>query len=75
MQGGSTDLYTVLCLTNTASGNSYTWTPISNLPDGDDYALKIQQSNESPNYTGLFAITGGSTVASLTPPDSSKSTA
>ncbi|KAK3167086.1 hypothetical protein OEA41_010211 [Lepraria neglecta] len=62
LQQGTTDnLQTVQLITGDASGFSYTWTPSISLPDAENYALKIQQGDAEPNYTGMITLTGGST--------------
>ncbi|KAL6720732.1 hypothetical protein ACLMJK_002657 [Lecanora helva] len=73
-KGTTTNLKTVTVLTGDATGNSYTWTPSSSLPDAEDYALKIEQGDQTPNYTGMITLTGGSSSsASLTSAVSSAS--
>ncbi|KAH6638168.1 Ser-Thr-rich glycosyl-phosphatidyl-inositol-anchored membrane family-domain-containing protein [Boeremia exigua] len=63
-KGLSTNLGTIGTLTTTATGGSYSWTVASDLADGADYALEIQQQGETPNYSGQFGLTGGSAAAS-----------
>lgn len=48
----------------TATGGTFSWTVDSTLADGDDYALEIEQTGASPNYSGLFGLTGGSAAVS-----------
>ncbi|MCJ1397377.1 hypothetical protein MMC11_000570 [Xylographa trunciseda] len=64
-QGPSTDLATVAIITGDATGNTYTWTPSSSLPNANDYALQISQGVDDINYTGTFSLTGGSTSTSM----------
>ncbi|MCJ1419785.1 hypothetical protein MMC32_006141 [Xylographa parallela] len=64
-QGPQTDLTTVAIITGDATGNSYTWTPSSSLPNADDYALQISQGIDDSNYSGTFSLTGGSTTTSM----------
>ncbi|KAF1969150.1 hypothetical protein BU23DRAFT_243536 [Bimuria novae-zelandiae CBS 107.79] len=59
-KGPSTDLKTLDTLTTTSTGGSFTWTPPKTLEAGDDYAFEIQQAGAVPNYSGQFALTGGS---------------
>ncbi|KAL8842703.1 MAG: hypothetical protein Q9170_000359 [Blastenia crenularia] len=47
-----------------ATGNSFTWSVPSSLPNGDDYALQINQGVDDVNYSGRFSLSGGSTVTS-----------
>ncbi|MCJ1295378.1 hypothetical protein MMC34_006940 [Xylographa carneopallida] len=63
-QGPQTDLATVAIITGDATGNTYTWTPSSSLPNANDYALQISQGIDDINYTGTFSLTGGSTSTS-----------
>ncbi|KAI1919150.1 hypothetical protein LOZ58_002075 [Ophidiomyces ophidiicola] len=58
-KGPSNNLKDVAVLTASATGTSFTWTPQSSLASGPDYALQITQGDQI-NYTGLFAISGGS---------------
>ncbi|KAL2036862.1 hypothetical protein N7G274_010405 [Stereocaulon virgatum] len=60
-QGSVNNLQTVELITGSATGTSYTWTPETSLPNADNYALKIVQGDQPPNYTGMIALTGGST--------------
>ncbi|KAK0511166.1 hypothetical protein JMJ35_006718 [Cladonia borealis] len=61
-QGLPSDLQTVLLVTGSATGTSYTWNVPSSLPDASNYAFKIQQGDNPPNYTGMITLTGGSTT-------------
>ncbi|MCJ1474299.1 Ferredoxin-fold anticodon-binding domain-containing protein 1 [Lambiella insularis] len=63
-QGPATNLASVAIITGTATGNNYTWTPDSTLPDATDYALQISQGVDDINYSGTFALTGGSSSTS-----------
>jgi hypothetical protein len=47
----------------------------NDLPSASSYALEILSANESPNYSGLFGLTGGSSVSPTTssPQTSSRS--
>jgi len=65
-QGPSTALVTVEVITGDATGNSYTWTPSTTLPDASDYALAISQGVDDINYTGEFELVGGATTTSTT---------
>lgn len=58
-RGSANNLQTVSLITGNASGNSYTWTPSSDIENGSDYALQITQDDTDINYTGLFTISGG----------------
>lgn len=60
-QGSFTNLQTVALVTGSATGNSYTYNVPSNLPNAGNYAFKIQQGNDDPNYTGMISLTGGTT--------------
>ncbi|KAK2758723.1 hypothetical protein FQN54_003413 [Arachnomyces sp. PD_36] len=64
-QGESTNLEDVAVLTSTGTGGSYTWIPDTTLPEATNYALQINQGDDI-NYTGLFAIKGGSPAAPTT---------
>ncbi|MCJ1449788.1 hypothetical protein MMC28_000116 [Mycoblastus sanguinarius] len=59
-QGTTTNLQTVQIITGSATGTSYTWTPSTSLPNAQNYALRIQQGDSDPNYTGMITLTGGS---------------
>ncbi|MCJ1378411.1 hypothetical protein MMC17_001509 [Xylographa soralifera] len=72
-QGPQTDLATVAIITGDATGNSYTWTPSSSLPNANDYALQISQGIDDINYTGTFSLTGGSTSTSMSSSSSTSS--
>lgn len=65
-QGPSDALVTVEVITGDATGNSYTWTPDTSLPDASDYALAISQGVDDVNYTGEFELVGGATTTSTT---------
>ncbi|PBP26280.1 extracellular matrix protein [Diplocarpon rosae] len=69
--GESTNLKTVEVIASGQTGTSYTWTPPTSLPD-DTYALQIDDSTGTPNYSVQFAITGG---AASTAPSSGYPTA
>ncbi|KAJ4319463.1 hypothetical protein N0V94_003887 [Neodidymelliopsis sp. IMI 364377] len=58
-KGLSTDLGTIGTLTSTATGGTFSWTVASDLVDGSDYALQIQQGT-TINYSAQFGLTGGS---------------
>merc|ERR1711881_619168 len=62
-QGDPNNLDTVSTITTTATGGSYTWEVPSTIVNGADYAFEIVQGS-SNNYSGQFAIAGGSGVAS-----------
>jgi len=72
-QGPQTDLATVAIITGDATGNTYTWTPSSSLPNADDYALQISQGVDDINYTGTFSLSGGSTSTSMSSSSSTTS--
>ncbi|KAL9639866.1 MAG: hypothetical protein Q9164_000645 [Protoblastenia rupestris] len=59
-QGDPGDLRTVALITGSATGNSYTWTPSTSLPNAQNYALQITQDDTNINFTGLFSLSGGS---------------
>jgi hypothetical protein len=65
-QGDPNDLTTVSLLTGNATGGSYSWTPSSDLVDGDNYALEISQGTgfDESNYSGEFSVTGGQASSS-----------
>ncbi|KAL8944983.1 MAG: hypothetical protein Q9211_000416 [Gyalolechia sp. 1 TL-2023] len=63
-RGDSNNLRTVSLITGSATGTSYTWTVPTDLPDGDDYALQINQGVDDVNYSGRFSLSGGSTASS-----------
>lgn len=62
-QGPSGDLKTIETLTSDATGGQYIWTPSTSLPNGNNYALQIQQGDEI-NYFGPFTVQGASSSAS-----------
>ncbi|MCJ1315442.1 hypothetical protein MMC15_000761 [Xylographa vitiligo] len=74
-QGPQTSLETVAIITGDATGNSYTWTPSSSLPNANDYALQISQGIDDINYSGTFSLTGGSTSTSMSSSSTTISTA
>ncbi|KAI9052734.1 hypothetical protein LZ554_003008 [Drepanopeziza brunnea f. sp. 'monogermtubi'] len=57
--GPSTNLNDVLEIASGQTGTSYTWTPASTLPEDTTYAIEIEDSTDTPNYTVQFPITGG----------------
>ncbi|KAL2373196.1 extracellular matrix protein [Blastomyces gilchristii SLH14081] len=59
MKGLSKDLQEVETLTTSGQDGTFTWTPESDIVNGDDYALRISQGDEV-NYTNLFDVSGGS---------------
>ncbi|KLJ06499.1 hypothetical protein EMPG_10096 [Blastomyces silverae] len=59
MKGPSDDLQEVETLTSSGQDGTYTWTPESDIVNGDNYALRITQGDDI-NYTNLFGISGGS---------------
>ncbi|MCJ1254450.1 hypothetical protein MMC24_002265 [Lignoscripta atroalba] len=65
-KGDPDNLQSVAILTGDATGNSYTWTPSTSLPNGVDYALQISQGVDDVNYSGQFPLTGGATAAAST---------
>ncbi|KAL9601399.1 MAG: hypothetical protein Q9219_002575 [cf. Caloplaca sp. 3 TL-2023] len=66
-RGDSNNLQTVSLITGSATGKSFTWNVPRDLPNGDDYALQINQGVDDVNYSGRFTLSGGST-ASITSP-------
>ncbi|KAL9135973.1 MAG: hypothetical protein Q9175_002816 [Cornicularia normoerica] len=40
-------------------GNSTTWTPPKSLPDAGNYALRIEQGEDSVNYSGMLQLFQG----------------
>lgn len=63
-KGDPNNLDTITTLTTTATGGSFSWTVPSNLANAKDYALEIRQSGQTPNFSGLIALTGGTTSVS-----------
>ncbi|MDI1491366.1 MAG: hypothetical protein OHK93_002575 [Ramalina farinacea] len=63
-QGDPNNLQTVSLITGNGMNGQYVWTPSTSLPSSDNYALQIIQDDTDINYTGLFAITGGSSSSS-----------
>jgi hypothetical protein len=55
-KGDSNNLETIATLTDDTTGGTFTWTPFLSLSPGTDYALQINQGDET-NYTPLFPIT------------------
>ncbi|KAL8943540.1 MAG: hypothetical protein Q9216_000998 [Gyalolechia sp. 2 TL-2023] len=74
-RGDTDNLQTVSLITGSATGTSYTWTVPSSLPNGNDYALQINQGVDDVNYSGRFSLTGGSTASSSTSSSSSATSA
>jgi len=64
-KGPRGDLSEGTILTNSATGSIFTFTLDSTLVDGPDYVLEIDQGGEQ-NFSGPFAVTGGSGVSSAT---------
>ncbi|EEH33780.1 hypothetical protein PAAG_04829 [Paracoccidioides lutzii Pb01] len=58
-KGPREDLRDVQVLTTSGKGGSFTWTPDSDLANGNNYALQISQGTDV-NYGSLFSISGGS---------------
>ncbi|EEH17608.1 hypothetical protein PABG_00171 [Paracoccidioides brasiliensis Pb03] len=58
-RGPREDLKDVQILTTSGKGGSFTWTPGSELENGNNYALQISQGTDV-NYGSLFSISGGS---------------
>ncbi|KAF5876027.1 putative extracellular matrix protein [Botrytis fragariae] len=61
--GPSTALTTVSTIGSGLTGTSYSWTPSSSL-DTDLYAIEIQDSTSTPNYSQQFQVSGATAVAS-----------
>lgn len=57
--GDPGNLETVDTLTTTATGGTFIWVPSTDLVNGDDYAVQIEQDDQI-NWIGPFVITGGS---------------
>jgi len=56
-QGPSTNLKDVLTITTDDSNSgSYTWTPSSSLPAGENYAIQISDASGNVNYTPLLTV-------------------
>lgn len=62
-QGPSDDLTTLETVTEGADGDSFTWSVPDTFPEGDDYALEIQDGSEN-NYSEQFALSGGEATPS-----------
>ncbi|KAF2397599.1 hypothetical protein EJ06DRAFT_584517 [Trichodelitschia bisporula] len=73
-KGESGNLGTVGTLTSTGTGGSFTWTVDSTITDGTDYAFEIKQGT-SNNYSGLFAVSGGTGTALPTASATAKASA
>ncbi|KAE8548369.1 hypothetical protein EYB25_008747 [Talaromyces marneffei] len=58
-KGQSTDLQDVQVLSKDANNGEFSWTPPTDLQNGDNYAFEISQGDEN-NYTGSLSMTGGS---------------
>lgn len=56
-KGKNEDLDTIGTLEEGVTGGTFTWDVSDDLPNGDDYALEIQQNGQS-NYIGPIALTG-----------------
>jgi len=65
-KGKSGDLTTIATLTTTATGGKFQWTVDSSLPNGNDYALEIQQKGADPNFIGPISVSGSSAKESST---------
>ncbi|KAF7872300.1 hypothetical protein EAF04_003224 [Stromatinia cepivora] len=63
MNGPSTSLNTVSTIGSGLSGTSYTWTPPATL-DSSLYAIRIQDSTSTPNYSEQFQVSGATAAAS-----------
>ncbi|KAM0320820.1 hypothetical protein ACHAO8_000114 [Botrytis cinerea] len=61
--GPSTSLTTVSTIGSGLTGTSYSWTPSSSL-DSSLYAIEIQDSTSTPNYSQQFQVSGATAVAS-----------
>ncbi|ATZ46875.1 hypothetical protein BCIN_02g02210 [Botrytis cinerea B05.10] len=61
--GPSTSLTTVSTIGSGLTGTSYSWTPSSSL-DSSLYAIEIQDSTNTPNYSQQFQVSGATAVAS-----------
>ncbi|TGO40277.1 hypothetical protein BHYA_0039g00180 [Botrytis hyacinthi] len=61
--GPSTALTTVSTIGSGLTGTFYSWTPSSSL-DTDLYAIEIQDSTGTPNYSQQFPVSGATAVAS-----------
>ncbi|TEY74398.1 hypothetical protein BOTCAL_0073g00370 [Botryotinia calthae] len=61
--GPSTALTTVSTIGSGLTGSSYAWTPSSSL-DSSLYAIEIQDSTSTPNYSEQFQVSGATAVAS-----------
>lgn len=64
-KGDPQNLQTVSTLTSTGSNGFFLWTPDSSLATGNDYALQITQGQSDINYSGPFAVVGGSGDTSI----------
>ncbi|CAF9920139.1 hypothetical protein IMSHALPRED_004825 [Imshaugia aleurites] len=42
-----------------SEGTSVTWTPPKSLPDAGNYALRIEQGEDTVNYSGMLQLFGG----------------
>ena len=71
-QGLAGDLQDVEVLTGDAKDGQFVWTPLTSLPNGNDYALQIKQ-NDQVNYFGPFVVQGASASASAYKPSSMSS--
>lgn len=64
-KGDPQNLQTISTLTSTGSDGYYLWTPDASLATGSDYALQITQGQSDINYSGPFAIIGGTGPSSI----------
>ncbi|CCX34484.1 Ser-Thr-rich glycosyl-phosphatidyl-inositol-anchored membrane family-domain-containing protein [Pyronema domesticum] len=64
-QGPSDNLNDVETIADSVvNSGSYEWTPASQLPSGDNYAIMITTDNKEDNYTPLIKIKGNGAVQS-----------
>jgi hypothetical protein len=56
-QGSSGNLKDVKAITGEARGGTFTWTPDSDIKDGQTYAFQIRQDDQT-NYTALLKSAG-----------------
>ncbi|CAD6443535.1 fee7f65a-6057-4708-942a-0dcb1e76a076 [Sclerotinia trifoliorum] len=63
MNGPSTSLNSVSTIGSGLTGTSFTWTPPATL-DSSLYAIRIEDSTSTPNYSEQFQVSGATAAAS-----------
>ncbi|ERF72313.1 hypothetical protein EPUS_02200 [Endocarpon pusillum Z07020] len=64
-RGDPQNLQTIATLTSTGVDGYFLWTPDASLATASDYALQITQGQSDINYSGPFALIGGTGSSSI----------